>query len=478
MGWKLVAPDIDRLLNCFGSDWKNPSAQTPAMLGALDELFEALADLEPLDSNEEAKAIWLRVPRGSLADFDDYDHLLGISEVSSREEYAALWQDEYPDDFKWYKLVISENERCRAVSVGRVFVVCADLEKEPSEFDWNEEYAVALFGLLALAARQSMELLREGSYNALVEKHLPYPHRKGVIRRSALWAADVSWRESVFEGMSGEIFQAFREYAASGAGSAEEIGRLASMTGNDFLEACAIGYEACGYDLCGDDGEPLSLVDLYMRYADGRDEGLTSKGNGLCSGPGINLSSPKAWDAWYFDQKRGGGHPWEVCRGGNSTHVDLFVGHDRPHDEFRHRLGKLDDERFEEAKRHWGYYFIVAGKAWNRSVEAANFYVALKRAGLPVVLRDANAILARFEGADYVGIVPHDVFPRYCEGLFPERYGTILDFIHVYDEDMTSFGDEIEWLPETEARPLEDRVAPEADRAPLNIDGIAVLPAE
>ncbi|MBQ9043161.1 MAG: hypothetical protein IJ111_10170, partial [Eggerthellaceae bacterium] len=55
-------------------------------------------------------------------------------------------------------------------------------------------------------------------------------------------------------------------------------------------------------------------------------------------------------------------------------------------------------------------------------------------------------------GADYVGVVPHDVVPRYCESMFLGRYGAILDFIHVYGDDMESFGDEIEWLPTREAR--------------------------
>ena len=160
MDWKLVAPDIDRLLNCFGDGWKNPSAQTQAVLDVLDKLFEELTDLEPLEDNKEAKAIWLRVPCGSIEDFDDYNYFLDIGEVSSREEYVTLWKGEYPEDFKWYELVISENERCRAASVGRTFIICADLEKDSLEHDWNEEYAVALLGLLALASRQSIELLR------------------------------------------------------------------------------------------------------------------------------------------------------------------------------------------------------------------------------------------------------------------------------------------------------------------------------
>lgn len=45
---------------------------------------------------------------------------------------------------------------------------------------------------------------------------------------------------------------------------------------------------------------------------------------------------------------------------------------------------------------------------------------------------------------DLIGLVPHDIIPVYYESMFPKRLETILDFMHVYDEDMASFGDKIE----------------------------------
>ena len=105
----------------------------------------------------------------------------------------------------------------------------------------------------------------------------------------------------------------------------------------------------------------------------------------------------------------------------------------------------------EEAAAHpCGYYFAVAGK--HRAEEAVKFYMAISDAGLPVVLRDADEIFSRFKASDYIGIVPHDVTPRYCESMFSEKYGRVIDFIHVYQEELDTFGDAIEWLPEEEAR--------------------------
>ena len=39
--------------------------------------------------------------------------------------------------------------------------------------------------------------------------------------------------------------------------------------------------------------------------------------------------------------------------------------------------------------------------------------------------------------------------------MFTEEYGDIVDFIHVFAEEMELFRDSIEWLPEEEARLIE-----------------------
>ena len=64
--YKLVAPDIDSLLNCFERGFLNPSAPSEALCKAMDPLFEMLREMAPLRKNDEAKAIWVTIPRGSI----------------------------------------------------------------------------------------------------------------------------------------------------------------------------------------------------------------------------------------------------------------------------------------------------------------------------------------------------------------------------------------------------------------------------
>ena len=78
--------------------------------------------------------------------------------------------------------------------------------------------------------------------------------------------------------------------------------------------------------------------------------------------------------------------------------------------------------------------------------------MALSRAGLPVVLSDDDELRARLDGADYIGIVPHDTIPTYCSGLFPAECGHVVDFFHVFQDDLDILGDKIHWLPMAEAK--------------------------
>ena len=304
--------------------------------------------------------------------------------------------------------------------------------------------AVKLCSLISPAVQNSIDLLKAGRYNALVEAALPYQFRTGVVKRSALWEAMPDVKKHDYDGLSENTVQEFKNLIRSGINHEDRIGRMKDFTANDFFRACKIGYEAIGKDCDG-----YSLSELYIRYSDGRDEGLTGSGLGLNAGPGIDFDSPSAWDSWYYDRDRGGGHPWEVVPGGNSTHVELFVKNDKRHLEWDLRSGKITEEEYQEKLQHAGYYFAIAGM--QRQFEAVTFYVALSSAGYPVIIEGAEALLARFEATDYVGIVPHHLPTRYCESLFPDSYGTIVDFTHVYkDEDATWF-DKIEWLPEEEA---------------------------
>ena len=172
--------------------------------------------------------------------------------------------------------------------------------------------------------------------------------------------------------------------------------------------------------ICASRCGTLSPKELYEKYADGRDEGLMD----------IDEDSPEAFRNWYEHRERGG-HPWEVCRGGNSTHVSLYV-----------------------CKTDRGFFFAVAGSSWGRSNETINFYLALHRAGMPVIIDEGNMLADRITGKDKIGIVPQGVFPRYCSHYFPGEQ--ILDFMNLPEEKHDEFAARCVWRDESEISIISD----------------------
>ena len=419
--YKFVAPNINKLLHCLGSNFINSSKPSKELSEAIDELFDSVKYIKPLKDNNEIKTIWIRVPRGDILDFGDYKEALEDEEVSNYDEYLQLWKEEYPDEFEWYHVIFSEYKNFKGVSVNNNLIINAEMGLPSEDNNYNDEITIWLIKLLIMAINEIMIFIKNNKYKELINKEVPYKHRKGVIKRKFLWEIDNKEKADTFIGLSEETYKKFCNYIENGENSIERISRIENFTARDFFTACAIGYKACSYE-----GTDLPIIDQYLKHADGRDEGLTGR-RFDCGGDGINLDDSEAWNKWYNDRSHSGGHPWEVCRGGNSTHVSLYVS----------------NYNRNEMK---GYYFVVSGKSFGRAVETVNFYVAIKESGYPIVIDDGDAILARLKATDYVGIVPHMVSTRYCESLFDEKYGTILDFMHVYDDDIAKFGDKIEWL--------------------------------
>ena len=178
-------------------------------------------------------------------------------------------------------------------------------------------------------------------------------------------------------------------------------------------------YQAMRYN-----GTEKSEKEQYALHADGRDEGLSK----------LDGDSPEAFARWLKERPRTG-HPWEVCRGGNSTHIDCIV----------HR-----DEH--------GYYLVVAGLAETRTIEAVRFFLALHRAGVPVCIQNTEELKARLTEAEPIGIVPEGVFPAYCHARFPGE--GIVDFMNLPRERQDELTKYCRWQPIPVPRLKKEGAAP------------------
>lgn len=347
----------------------------------IDELFKILKEVEP-DDEHGTRRLWLCAKRGTIEDFaesyGDYEENLEEGNVDSQEEYEAYWKSEFPDEIAWYRFGAIEHTdiKYRAVFLSNEHVLEVD---ERQEHYYNQDIS-DFTEWLADAVRLTIEAIRNGTYNEAVSHLLPYKHRTGTISRADLWKLDPEEKEAFFEDLTQEEVD---EFIATATEDYNGLPELRKMTANDFYRFCAMGYAANNYS-----GQELTAKEQYYLHADGRDDGLKK----------IDPDSPEAFADWLENREKGG-HPWEVCRGGNSTHVSLYVGLDRV--------------------AEGCYHLALAAKSYGRCVEAIKFYLALKHAGLPVIIYGAEFMKKRLLGLERVGIVPNEVMPFYCHSRFP-----------------------------------------------------------
>ena len=375
----------------------------------LDEIFTLIKRISPISQNG-ARELWFTAERGTIGDFGNFDEMLEDGEIDSREEFEQWWKDECPNETEWFNFTAVEDTDIgyRAIFLGNKFVIEDDSRKQRSAFPINiSEFAE----WICSTVKECIAEIENGTYNERIQRELPVQHRTGTILRKYLWDAFPEARKSFFENLSQTDIYDFVRYADEQDGDPSDLpNRIASMTANDFYYFCSLGYKANNYD-----GIDLPLRKQYEKHADGRDDGLSE----------IDPDSADAFYNWLHKRESCGGHPWEVCRGGNSTHISLYVGND----------GK-------------GYYLSVAGDAWNRTVESVKFYLALRRAGLPVYMHEAKTLSDRLTEKEKIGIVPDGVMPAYCESLFPNE--KVIDFMNLPDENRDELVKHCVWQKEKE----------------------------
>ena len=417
---KLTAPKvkhyIDWLRGVQYQEFNTVFTYDPQTYKLLDEVFELLKQVTPrIVSDRPVWNLWFKVDRGPIEDFGNFDEWLEAGDVDSREEFEDWWLSTFPAGTVWYEFQALDDAEIgyRAIDVGNRFVIEWDSRKKKGFENDISEFAEWIRD----GVKACIDGIRNGTYNVMIERELPPQHKTGTITRRQLWDVFPDLRTNFFADISKADADAFLQIVETQPQTnSENVGRMLGFTANDFFECCAIGYKAIGFDVDG-----LTPKEQYQKFADGRDEGLSE----------IAPNSADAFREWYNDRHRFGGHPWEVCRGGNSTHIDLFAS--------------LDDG---------GAYLRVAGSAVGRTIEAVKFFLALHGAGKPVLIQDAHELAARLNGTEKIGVVPEGVFPRYCSSMFPGE--KVIAFMNLPNEKRDEVARYCVWQPFERATLVDD----------------------
>lgn len=353
-------------------------------------------------NDDDLRTIWLEVERGGIRAFGNFLEFRENGEIVTREKYHELWKSYYPEETKWCKFQTSQYRDNLYFYFDSKLIFSVNTKAEPAEKEnYNLDIYEQFLDWLMIKVQKAIDQLRKDpvAFNKYISENLPWAKRVGRIKRSDFH--DIMGEDTIRPdlGLGKELTEKFVFLVNEMKNRDTPL--LQEMTADQFFRLCEIGYDANGY--FKEETEKLTPREKYTRMADGRDEGLRE----------INGDSSQAFHEWYH-HGRWGGHPWEICRGGNSTHISLAV---YPQD------GK------------WIVY--LAGSSIGRVEETVRMAVALHEYKIPFELSQAGEIVRMVTGDDYIGIVPEHVLPRYCHSMFPEE-DRIIDFMNLgYDEEFT-----------------------------------------
>jgi len=257
-----------------------------------------------------------------------------------------------------------------------------------------KKFSYMLKGFTTVARRITKDWLRV--YRETL-KDLPLDMRFGILPKGVIWKYYPDWYRTDIA-LGKRKTARFTGYVRAGKFQSDYAGHHREMSLAFFMKYCKVAYTANLRHFKGAISKDMSGLTMYKRLADGRHEGLVE----------LPLESADAFKQWYHSD-RGGGHPWEVYRGGNTTHIDLGV------------TEKAD-----------GWSIFLRGSSTSRMAETIRIALALVTEGLPVEIHDAEELRSRLLGMDNMGIIPKFIINHRASQNF-EKGDRVYDCAHLHE---------------------------------------------
>ena len=400
----MKAPQID---NFLASRENHPKIMDENSKQALNNIWNKMQIMN-IQGDDELRSVWICSERGKIEDFGNFQEFLDEEMVESEQDFNKMWLDYYPEKHKWYKFTVNKYENILYFYFdSKLCFQIGEIDENIASDPINKDF----LNWLDARIEQTISELKKDTkvYNTHISKNLPYQKRFGKILRSDFWSIFPEWKKD-FEIFQNDV-EALKiiEILSKNSSTNDRKLYINSISSGEFFRYCEISYDANGYFT--DNLKALTPKEKYLKMADGRDCGLRN----------IDENSTEAFSNWYENDAHCGGHPWEICRGGNSTHISLYV-----------------------QQTELGWHLQLAGSSRSRAAETLKMAIALYKAQIPFYLQDATALLAMTTGTDYIGIVPEHIMPRYCHSYFPKE-DEIDNFMNLGTEKRKEIVDKTNW---------------------------------
>jgi hypothetical protein len=169
---------------------------------------------------------------------------------------------------KWYLLSVTHYNEEYFIFIGNKLT----LHIKNTLSETAESFNSQLISWIGQIADKYVDWLKKDTagYNQYVKQNLPYSKRTGRILRKQYWDIDPEEKEWMLKGLTNVDLEILKTIVELSENEERTIFQD-KMTSGIFLDCCKMGYEANAYSF---DTE-LKPADLYRKFADGRDFGLT-----------------------------------------------------------------------------------------------------------------------------------------------------------------------------------------------------------
>ncbi|GEM_PF-3684874 len=349
---------------------------------------------EPEDNRHVWSPFWIPVRR------ENHSELASLYPDCSDDEIQEMVDVYFPKEEAWLRAVFSEDDDrhlelqlvplsfCVAVDHKDDWVIIRGGRTEPTA----ESFLLLSNWLFQQISQEIGKVINDvEQYKQSMEKRIPLTERFAKIQRRRLWEALPDIEHFIISEMTPSEIEEFQRIALNlDRDAVLSQPPLSQFSADDYFHCCALCFDAAG--LAHDD-RMLTPGARYQKHADNRHGGLLN----------IPEKLPDAFMKWLVSSEWHGAHPWEIRRGGNSTHISLAAFADSG-----------------------GVRLILEGSATSRAAETMKMALALRKNGIQFILQDVNLHLNRAGGKDWIG-------------LYPDSYGLDGRYFFSRDLDITDY---------------------------------------
>ena len=384
----------------------------------LRELFAITDELKSALDDDDVKVFWIWAKRPTFKQYKAYYYDDEESANVTEEDKKEYYKRDFPNTRCWYKLQLVHHERRNEDYYGVILsgVYLLSINDVNTKESWKRD-ATELLKWLIEQATDVVQRVKDGTYNAEIDRMLPMEYRWGKILRKDYWDIYPERRASYRQEFTQQEIDKFLEYVEEMPQEGDEgwypPDAWSSITARQYYEACGVVYRALDlppreiWRFHDSDAEherygESTPKELYYTYADGRDDGLVN----------VPMDDPQEMKLWlnnagdYYEFN--GSHPWEI-RGSMSISHSMHLW-------------------IRENRSTGQYYFGLSGDTLARSIETIHAYLVLRKAGYPVELIDGRKIAARLTETDYI-----EILPGYRSSLYGSSSSTMLDAVNLED---------------------------------------------